>query len=89
MSGFKEGVGDVGRSAYENIGDTYQAFLQGRLAPEATMTGDMVTTQPAETIGQSYEAALREHEAAEQQEQLDNGYGPYEDCQPEPDIGSP
>lgn len=70
MSGsFSEGVEDIGRSAYANIGDTYQAVLRGEMAPHATMTGTMEhTVTPAEEPAQSYSAALLEHGAAAGQE---------------------
>ena len=103
MSGsFKEGVSDVGSSAYGNIGDTYQAFLRGETAPQATMTGTMEhTVTPGEEPKQSYSAALLQHgvEAGKEAEadhwrqyeldqaELDN-QAPEPDADPqEPDVG--
>ena len=67
MSGsFTEGVEDVGRSAWANIGDTYQAILRGETAPQATMTGTMEqTVTPGDEPTQSYSAALLQHGVAE------------------------
>ena len=69
MSGsFAEGVEDVGRSAFANIGDSYQAVLRGDMAPQATMTGTMEHVAPDSEPVQSYSAALLEHGTAVGQE---------------------
>jgi len=76
MSGFKQGAGDVARAAYGDIADTYQAVLQGNALPHASLTGDMVEISgPAQDIPQSYEAALREHQALEQADQQAGQFG--------------
>jgi hypothetical protein len=67
MSDWKQGIGDVARAAVADIGDAYQAVLQGKAPLQTHLTGDMVRTAvPAEDIPQSYEAALRQHQAMEQ-----------------------
>jgi hypothetical protein len=86
MSGsFGEGVGDVGRSAYANVGDTYQAFLRGDMAPQATMTGTMEqTVTPGDEPAQSYTAAMLQHgSAAGQEAELDH----FREVEAQSDIG--
>lgn len=90
MSGsFGEGVSDTGRSAYANIGDTYQAFLRGEAAPQATMPGTMEHVTPGEEPKQSYSVALLQHGVEAGKEAEADHWRQYELDQAELDNQAP
>jgi hypothetical protein len=88
MSGFREGVEDVARSAWENIGSSYHAVLTGSPMPASHLTGDMVTVHPGEEMVQSYDAALRQHQAMEEADHRAAAEAMQYDRQAAQDIGA-
>jgi hypothetical protein len=56
LAGMREGVGDVGRSAIADIGDSYQEVLLGNasISPADGLTGTMETVTTEADIGPAY-----------------------------------